>query len=210
MKKIFTLLAVALIGGSMSVNAQKTWNFSTWEDAEYTSTVTIDALTVVGASGKSIKINSNSKTINGVEYTKRLQFGGSGAEDSRNLNFQVDGPCTIAIGLVTGSSGNARTLNVAAGTFDNIIGTMPAGDDPIEATVSYTGSEPTTIYVYSASSGINIYYITVTPDESAGINGIVAEKETDLNAPVYNLAGQRVDKNTKGILIKNGKKFVNK
>ena len=32
----------------------------------------------------------------------------------------------------------------------------------------------------------------------------------DANAPVYNLAGQRVSPSTKGILIKNGKKFVNR
>lgn len=30
----------------------------------------------------------------------------------------------------------------------------------------------------------------------------------DENAPIYNLQGQRVDKNTKGILIQNGKKFI--
>ena len=34
--------------------------------------------------------------------------------------------------------------------------------------------------------------------------------EESADAPVYNLAGQRVSPNTKGILIKNGKKFVNK
>lgn len=34
--------------------------------------------------------------------------------------------------------------------------------------------------------------------------------EENADAPVYNLAGQRVSPNTKGILIKNGKKFVNK
>lgn len=30
------------------------------------------------------------------------------------------------------------------------------------------------------------------------------------NAPIYNLAGQRVDKNYKGVVIQNGKKFINK
>ncbi|MBO4315107.1 MAG: DUF4957 domain-containing protein [Prevotella sp.] len=32
----------------------------------------------------------------------------------------------------------------------------------------------------------------------------------DINAPIYNLAGQRVSSTTKGILIKNGKKFINR
>ena len=30
------------------------------------------------------------------------------------------------------------------------------------------------------------------------------------NAPMYNLAGQRVSKNYKGVVIQNGKKFFNK
>lgn len=41
----------------------------------------------------------------------------------------------------------------------------------------------------------------------SGINEIKAYK-LDVNAPVYNLAGQRVNANAKGILIQNGKKFI--
>ncbi len=43
---------------------------------------------------------------------------------------------------------------------------------------------------------------------ATGISEITAED--DVNAPVYNLAGQRVVKGTKGIVIKNGKKYMNK
>ena len=42
---------------------------------------------------------------------------------------------------------------------------------------------------------------------SDGINNITTDVE-NANAPVYNLAGQRVSKNAKGILIQNGKKFI--
>ena len=41
---------------------------------------------------------------------------------------------------------------------------------------------------------------------ATGISEITAED--DVNAPVYNLAGQRVAKGTKGIVIKNGKKYM--
>ena len=41
-----------------------------------------------------------------------------------------------------------------------------------------------------------------------GINGITDDGADNANAPVYNLAGQRVSKDTKGILIQNGKKFI--
>lgn len=43
--------------------------------------------------------------------------------------------------------------------------------------------------------------------ETTGISDVTAEK-INVNAPVYNLAGQRVNANAKGILIQNGKKFV--
>lgn len=45
--------------------------------------------------------------------------------------------------------------------------------------------------------------------EETGISEIAATS-SDVNAPVYNLAGQRVASNVKGILIQNGKKFINK
>ncbi len=53
-------------------------------------------------------------------------------------------------------------------------------------------------------TGSQIYSIK---READGINIAVAEA-ADVNAPVYNLAGQRVNNNVKGIVIQNGKKFV--
>jgi hypothetical protein len=42
--------------------------------------------------------------------------------------------------------------------------------------------------------------------------GIVVVKaaEQNANAPIYNLAGQQVDKSYKGVVIQNGKKMVQK
>ncbi len=49
---------------------------------------------------------------------------------------------------------------------------------------------------------------TVAPTStSSNISAITAD-EANADAPVYNLAGQRVGKNAKGVLIKNGKKYV--
>lgn len=65
--------------------------------------------------------------------------------------------------------------------------------------VNYNGT-------YEMTTGSQIYSLN---DITSGINNATAE-ELDSNAPVYNLAGQRVSKDTKGILIQNGKKFLNK
>lgn len=49
-----------------------------------------------------------------------------------------------------------------------------------------------------------------TTTGTTGITEIVTSTVNDSDAPVYNLAGQRVSPTTKGILIKNGKKFINR
>ncbi len=43
---------------------------------------------------------------------------------------------------------------------------------------------------------------------ATGINKVEADTE-NVNAPAYNLAGQRVNNSYKGIIIKNGKKYIN-
>ena len=43
-----------------------------------------------------------------------------------------------------------------------------------------------------------------------GIEGVVVDEVNNADAPAYNIAGQRVNKNAKGIVIINGKKYINK
>ena len=49
--------------------------------------------------------------------------------------------------------------------------------------------------------------VTITTVSAAGIKN-VQTIEVNENAPIYNLAGQRVSKEYKGVVIQNGKKFV--
>lgn len=50
-------------------------------------------------------------------------------------------------------------------------------------------------------------YIYSQNDKVSGVNVITLDKT---NAPLYNLAGQRVSNNYKGVVVKNGKKYFNK
>lgn len=52
------------------------------------------------------------------------------------------------------------------------------------------------------------YYLSWTVPSSSSIKSVAAESSAD--APLYNLAGQRVSSGAKGLVIKNGKKFFNK
>ena len=60
---------------------------------------------------------------------------------------------------------------------------------------------------YDAEKG-SMPYLYLLDEGTSGINTIKAN--TDVNAPVYNLAGQQVEKSYKGLVIKNGKKVINK
>lgn len=215
MKKIFTLVAAAFM--AVCANAQTVeWNFSEWEAKEFTQTETKDGLTVYSNTDASITIDANKKTWNDVAYTQRLKLGGTGSFDeagtpvSRVLAFDVNGDCKIEIVLTTSNKTDDRVLVVDAninGTKTEVT-TIPCVANELDCkTIEYKG-EAGTIYLYSQSGGINIYDIKYTPETSTGISDLTADK-ADANAPVYNLVGQRVSKGTKGILIQNGKKFIN-
>ena len=70
------------------------------------------------------------------------------------------------------------------------------------------GFDVTGIFVTANLSGNIIKELApISAPVPTGINNITTEA-TDADAPVYNLSGQRVGKNAKGVLIKNGKKYV--
>jgi len=60
-------------------------------------------------------------------------------------------------------------------------------------------------WLFQHSSQIGFCGFDFTFQEESGINSLKADDE---NAPVYNLAGQRMGKGTKGLFVKNGKKFI--
>ena len=95
------------------------------------------------------------------------------------------------------------TATVADGEFIKVIG---------KADPTFTGGTITIsdiCIVNKAADQINTEE-TLTVDVTAvttGING-VKNVEEKVNAPMYNLAGQRVNANAKGIVIQNGKKRI--
>ena len=62
--------------------------------------------------------------------------------------------------------------------------------------------------IYYKNDAVTPQLYLVEFEKTTGINTIKAN--TDVNAPVYNLAGQQVEKSYKGLVIKNGKKVINK
>ena len=143
------------------------WNMS---DAAFnslgtiSSNKTINGLTIYATSSKNVVIDENAQEIDGLSFTHRLKLNGTGSSDARLLSFQVDGKCDIDVYLKSGSGTEDRTLNIDKGSFGSSLTTIPALSTSIsKGTVHYTGSAAT-IYLYSPSSGVNIYAIRVTSE----------------------------------------------
>lgn len=74
-------------------------------------------------------------------------------------------------------------------------------------TVKYNQNKAAKILIYSGKSGMNIYDIKFTPaNVSDGISNISVDSAKA--GKTYNLAGQQVSDSYKGLVIKNGKKYV--
>ncbi len=201
---IATLMIVA---GSMNANAQE-WNFSSGgfgTVANYTETATVDGLTMYAISTAGVAIDASNKSLDEYTFTYRLKLGGTGAFDatgatpvSRVLAFPVSGKTSIKIiATHSSSTGDNRSLVVAAGSKTNEIGRLDvvAGASPVSKTFEYTGGA-TTIYVFSASSGINLYLIKATT--ATGIGEI--QKEA-ISTEYYNVTGIKANKNSKGVIV---------
>ena len=141
------------------------WNMS---DAAFnslgtiSSQTTIDGLTIYATSSKNVVIDGSNQEIDGLSFTHRLKLNGTGSSDARLLSFHVDGKCDIDVYLKSGSGSEDRTLNIDKGSFGSALTTIPALSASIsKGTIHYTGGA-TTIYLYSPSSGVNVYAIRVT------------------------------------------------
>ena len=75
-------------------------------------------------------------------------------------------------------------------------------------TPTYTVDDTTATWSVRAANEMGGLCPAVTAGESTGIENI--EQAADDNAPMYNVAGQRVTKSAKGIVIQNGHKYVRK
>lgn len=110
---------------------------------------------------------------------------------------------------------NANIISETSGTYTNQYLTNGTDKvmiyDKFKTKTNITdgeGFDVTGIFVTAKLSGNIIKELApISTPVPTGINNITTEA-TDANAPAYNLAGQCVGKNAKGVLIKNGKKYV--
>lgn len=192
------------------------WNISSDDFnalGKFEETKTVAGLTLYAAAGKALEVDENEKSLDDVDYTHRLKLGGTGTFDEEGLPlnrvvaFEVEGNISIKILTLSSSGSEDRTLNVSAGTKDNIIGTVDAFGSPLTASiVDYTG-EATTILLWSNSGGVNIYRIIVgaAGDPSVSVKPVL-ENANVVGLEYYNISGVNMggnwDQLPSGIYIK--------
>lgn len=221
MKKFFTLIAAVALAASVNAQTETEWNFSNWDAKTYSETFTKDGLTLnINKDGKGedapMTIDSNKKKVDNVQYTLRLKLSGTGSVSDleklvRVVSFNVEGPGNIyVVAAHASSSGDPRTLKVAA-VVDNAMTSLDDisydANEIKSFTVKYNQNKAAKILIYSGKSGMNIYDIKFTPTTSTGISSVNAAAAKK-NGKTYNMAGQEVSSSAKGIVIKNGKKYV--
>lgn len=66
-------------------------------------------------------------------------------------------------------------------------------------------------FILNGDGNVTLTKVTLKPATTNGIlNAKMSTSANDKDAPMYNLAGQRVSSSYKGVVIQNGRKFLNK
>ena len=111
--------------------------------------------------------------------------------------------------LVVKADESTAALTLTAPTITS--GNWSSWKDEEFDLTAYAGQKIKIKFVYTSTSTAagtwEIKNFKVADKNAAGVNAVVTEK-FDTNAPMYNLAGQRVSKAYKGVVIQNGHKFI--
>lgn len=168
-----------------------TIKIGTWVNKGNRKTYVVDAATALPVAYKA------EGYINGVNETYIKDDGTEGSRKKYLTAEEVDSVHTA----------NCTDATTGEDTKPYVIG---HGNQPFFGYITFEMEAGKTYYVFCESTQLGFNGWEFTSGEAAGIEEIEAGKTEDANAPMYNLAGQAVSKNYKGIVIKNGKKFMNK
>lgn len=158
----------------------------------------------LGLTAYTLTIDEGNTTVTAKEFTGVVPAGGAvlvkgtGSTAYTLTPATTEGDATFATALQTGAT-------KADGTQYGF--TSKSGTPAFAQVVSGQNIPAKKGYIVLKGASAAKYSICFD-DEATGIHTI--EATSAVNAAMYNLAGQRVDKAYKGIVIVNGKKYLNK
>lgn len=215
MKKFFTLIAAVALAAS--VNAQTTL-------IDYPTSQSGITLHNVGGqiSFATVKIHTNKDEVpcikigksfsannlvvdNFVELTTEGGFKKGDVITIAGVFNNADDSKKAAVAFFTGEVGEKGKTYYTTKQFINSRNTA---DDPAEEQITLTEDMPSVKFGRNGNTSACVVKVTVvrggTSTGISSVNTAVAKK----NGKTYNMAGQEVSSSAKGIVIKNGKKYV--
>lgn len=223
MKKFFTLIAAVALAAS--VNAQTLKFDQKYAAGSVPASFTADGLElkVVDTASK-IVVDANSQYFGTAEsyenFSYRMKSGGKSSSNN-NLTLTVPSDGTLKVYVRTGSS-SATDRNVIltqGGTelvnkilLESEAVSVPMTDDKgdpkdtkVFPVISVPVKQGDVAITYPVGS-VNFYgfELVKTGTGISSVNAAAAKKD----GKTYNMAGQEVSSSAKGIIIKNGKKYV--
>lgn len=223
MKKFFTLIAAVALAAS--VNAQVLKFDQTYAKGSVPATFSADGLVlkVVDTDGK-MAVDANSQYFGTAEsyenFSYRLKSGGK-SSTKNNLTLTVPSDGTLKVYARSGSSSAADCNIVLTQNGTELVNkilleseavSVPMTDDKGEKkstkvfpVISVPVKQGDVAITYPVNS-VNFYgfELVKTSTGISSVNAAAAKK----NGKTYNMAGQEVSSSAKGLIIKNGKKYV--
>lgn len=146
---------------------------------------------------------------------------GQGKKGTRNNTFfqmpAFQGPFTmdLYIGNTGGTYGEELQAKVI--TLSNGVESEPEvlsvpdfeAKKMYKTTYTYEGTDAPIIRVGCNGFELGIYHIVLKSADGAGVENVALDAAAE-NAPIYNTLGVQVDENYKGLVIKGGKKYIQK
>ena len=205
MKKIFTLIAVAAM--ALTVNAQGKYAMEEGETIVAGTQPAKDKRVatcklVFGEGGDDFKAAVADASVEG--YTAYTPGNGTNGNKENGtfylLTPTIDGNITVAVVLNADKKFYIEEDGTALENFNGF-----TVDEKYYGTYTFNVKANKTYKVYCAGSKLGFYGFELKEGSATGINAVKAEKA---NAAAFNLAGQQVSENYKGVVIKDGKKVV--
>lgn len=223
MKKFFTLIAAVALAASVNAQTAKVFTENTFLQTSQTNVQAgiAEGWIVTGsgktaANGKKGSIDPQAKEEKGEGAVKLDGIGLKKDNEAKTFKMAITGVDNIEVYGVTTSSSDSRYVSVVATAAD---GTTVEKDE-----ITAPGNTAVVKVLLDKSKIYTVEITGVKEDKSAGAdvalhgiwfnvgvtNGIsnISAAAAKKNGKTYNLAGQEVSSSTKGLIIKNGKKYV--
>ena len=234
MKKFFTLIAAVAIAASM--NAQGTYAVQEGDNVKAGDQISsVDNITLTYMENDDVEFAAGKKTTNWADadftaYVCGVNNGKlvSGAEPTGCVyKFETVKAGSVTVGVQLGGTKGFHILDADFAEVAPASYNLPAAKDgdsqeftqnekgeniiakKSNGTVTFSVAEGGTYYVLAAGTRMGFYGFKYVTGTSTGISDIQAPKSSKDGA-TFNLLGQKVANDAKGIVIKNGKKFINK